>query len=215
MADPIPFTDPEPQFGPEPPFVREARLRRAAGMDKSVAEAQQDALAAALANLLGQAGGMASYLPVGERNQNALRDFARFSSQRMGETSEALSEAAANEDLGVLGEAAVRLPVSALAVLPEMYNPVKKLHVIKKIPGVPQYGADVLNAAWHGLRGNASDGPVGGVVAAGSNIAGERLVEPAIGVAGRALGIPYDLAGNAAGSVIENFINEIRRLNEQ
>ena len=147
-------------------------------MDKSVAEAQRDALAAALANLLGQAGGMASYLPVGEKNRGALRDFAKLSSQRMGETSEALSEAATNEDLGVLGEAAIRYPVNTVAYLPELLNPVSKVQAWKPISKVAQYAPEVANAAWHAARGYAQGGAPQAGVSAGANIVGETVMEP-------------------------------------
>jgi hypothetical protein len=207
MADPIPFTDPEPQFGPEPPFVREARLRRAAGMDKSVAEAQRDALAAALANLLGQAGGMASYLPVGEKNRGALRDFAKLSSQRMGETSEALSEAATNEDLGILGEAAVRYPVNTVAYLPELLNPVGKVQAWKPVSKVAQYAPEVANAAWHAARGYAQGGAPQAGVSAGANIVGETVMEPFVAAPWRPRGVPLNLAGNAAGAPLESIVN--------
>lgn len=218
MADPIPLTDPEPQFGPMPAFVKEARERRAAGMDKSVAEAQRDALAAALASLLGQASGMASYLPVGASRKAMLSDFSRLSSERMADASEALSEAAANEDLGILGEAAARLPVSAVGVLPEMYNPFgKAAHVTKLLKGVDRvakHAPDVLNAAWHAARGYKSDGPTGAAIAAGSNVAGEKIIEPFMGFAGKRFGIPYDLAGNAVGAALETILNESRRVQE-
>jgi hypothetical protein len=223
MADPIPFTDPEPQFGPMPAFVKEARERRAAGMDQSVAEAQRDAMAAALANLLGQTAGMVSYLPANltglpltREQKDMLSDFSRLSSGRMADASEELSEAAANENLGVLGEAAVRYPVSALAVLPEVYNPFKKADAVLKAPKwtarAMQYTPDVLNAAWHAARGYKSDGATGAAISAGSNIVGEKIVEPLMGVAGRRFGVPYDLAGNAVGAALENLINESRRV---
>lgn len=207
MADPIPLTDPKPQFGPEPPFVREARLRREAGMDKSVAEAQRNALAVALANLLGQAGGMASYLPVGEKNRGALRDFARNSSQRMSEASADLSEAAANEDLGILGEAAVRLPVNAVAVLPELYNPVKKVQSAKNLSRAAQYAPETANAAWHAFRGYVQGGPQQAAVSSGANVFGETVMEPFVTAPWKRGGVPVNLAGNAAGAPLEAALN--------
>lgn len=209
MADPIPFTDPEPQFGPTPAFVREAQGRRAAGMDKSVAEAQRDALAVALASILGAASGMASYLPVGQNRKAQMRDFARLSSGRMGEASEALSEAAANEDLGVLGEAAVRYPVSAVAMLPELYNPVRKVQSLKYLPKVAQYGPEVVNAAWHTARGLATGGPQQGAVAGGANIVGETVMEPFVTAPWRSRGVPANLAGNAVGVPLEQALNAL------
>ena len=217
MAPPAPVPQATPQ--PEPPFVSEARRRREAGMDKSVSEAQRDAMAAALANILGQAGGLASYLPVGEENRSALRDFAGLTSQNFKDASDALSDVAMREDLGILGEAAVRYPVSVFAVLPEIYNPAKKLNYAnyanRGAQVVAKYGPDVINTAWHTLRGYSSDGPRGGAVSGGSHLVGEKLLEPALRPVSRRLGLPADLAGNAGGTVLENIINEIISRNEE
>jgi hypothetical protein len=185
-------------------------------MDKSVAEAQRDAIAAALASILGQAGGMVSYLPVGEKNRGFLRDFAGMSSDRLGEASQSLSEAAANEDLGILGEAAVRFPGEAIGVLPELYNPARKAQgAAKAAQGaakVAQYAPDVLNAAWHAARGYASGGAPQAAVSSGANVLGEKVVEPIVTTPFRPRGVSPDLAGNAAGAGIEMIMNKLLSL---
>jgi hypothetical protein len=93
---------------------------------------------------------------------------------------------------GFLKEAAVRLPGNMVKVAADVYNPSKKV--------------EAANAVYHAGRKYAETGSVREAAVSGvSSLVGDKVDA----LVGRIPGMPKNLAGNAAGSVLENAANSL------